>query len=809
MERLEELFAEAHNYKSIIEVGKLWTDPKFPHDNSVTKGLKGTFRWFRASQILNNKGKLYESFSGNDIEIGVLEDYYLLSSISALAEYPGRIERVFVQKEPNNAGCYLVSLYISGKLVEVAIDDFFPVNAENRLVFTGTKYNELWVMLIEKAWAKVNGRFETIQKGSSCEALAALTGAPVEYLNHKELTISDLWNKLKQFNMEKYVICCYSETKTKGILKGCIYTLIGVYEFPYKGKAAYLLQIRNPWGFSEWTGKWSDNDSNWTSDLRKELNHTSKDDGIFFMPYEDFFKIFTQTFIAKVHDDYSHSDLFIKQPKAIAGFQVSKDLKGFLSCHQITPRLGKVLLDGEYEISQLKLELYKVEEAGTKLFSSRYNNALGQANLDIDLEPGYYVLVGSMNSISKIPALIFTAYTNVYVDLIDMNINDLNEVSLDKLKSAVTYLALAYNPYSKYLKNPKGYEGAFRNCLNGHILRLSKTSFDEGGKYTCECCRIIKKAGEGRWQCKQCSYEICLTCRPTKHGRVVQVKKVNEVINSVKCLNDHEMNYNPLNEKTEIYLCSECGKAYFGEVGRWKCDDCNINLCGDCIPPPPTARSGKKRKEIDTCPKNHALEFLATETSTGLFDCYLCSKLGDTHNGRWACLTCSINICHICKPSSKARDGTISVKTRSLICDSGHILVFGNPPPALGCYLNCTKCEKPIQADNWRWTCRKCEFDVCIDCRPEQEGRKEVVCTNLHKLKYSVLTQGKSIYGRCDRCHNPFKFSNGRYCCLQCGYDCCNKCVSIFGTYKSVIGGSLTELFQDPSTDRNCGCNLI
>lgn len=808
MHKLEELFNEKPDFKAIEETGEPWTDPNFPHDDTVTKGLKGTFRWFRASQIFNNRQKLYESFSGNDIELGLLEDKYLLSSISALAEYPGRVQRVFRQEEVSEVGCYVVALYVCGKRVDVVVDDYFPVDAENRLVFTGSKYLELWVMLVEKAWAKVHGGFESVQRGSSYEALAALTGAPVECLSHREVSASEFWASLKLLDMEKYVVCCYSESRTKGIAKDCIYTLIGVFEFVLNGKDVKLVQIRNPWGFAEWTGKWSDNDSSWTGDLRKELNQVSREDGIFFMPYEDFFKVFAQTFVAKVHDDYSHSDLFVKEPKAVVGFQVGKEVKGFVSCHQVTPRLGNVLLGAEYVVGQLRLELYKVEEAGPKLFCSGYSNALGQANLGVDLEPGYYALEGSMNSISKIPVLIFSAYTSTHIDLIDLNTSNIHEATIDKLKLVVDNLKLVYNPFSKYTRRHKEYEGAFRNCLSGHKLRYSKAVSSEDGKYQCECCRIIKKAADGHWQCKQCNYGICLTCRPTKYGRVVQTK-ADTVINYVKCLNGHEMSFHPLQEKNGVYNCNTCGKAYFGVTGRWECDKCDINICRECIAPPPKWKAGESIPEFETCPTGHTLKFLMAETSSGMYDCYLCSKLGDTHNGRWTCLKCAVNVCHVCRPSSKARDGVVSVKTRSLVCDKGHVLVFGNPPPAFGCYLNCTKCEKPIQADNWRWTCRVCEFDVCLVCRPEPDGRRDVVCTRLHKLKYSVLPRNNADYGRCERCHKAFKFASGRHCCLQCGYNCCNGCVSIFGTYKSVMGGSLTELFQAPNSDRTCGCSVL
>jgi hypothetical protein len=57
----------------------------------------------------------------------------------------------------------------------------------------------------------------------------------------------------------------------------------------YRGKR--FLKIRNPWGKSEWTGRWSDGSKEWTKewlDALAPLDHTFGDDGVFIMEYEDF-----------------------------------------------------------------------------------------------------------------------------------------------------------------------------------------------------------------------------------------------------------------------------------------------------------------------------------------------------------------------------------------------------------------------------------------------------------------------------------------------------------------------------------------
>jgi len=51
-----------------------------------------------------------------------------------------------------------------------------------------------------------------------------------------------------------------------------------------------LIKLRNPWGQGEWNGRWADKDPQWTGELVLLTGKQDKDDGIFFMPFEEFTK---------------------------------------------------------------------------------------------------------------------------------------------------------------------------------------------------------------------------------------------------------------------------------------------------------------------------------------------------------------------------------------------------------------------------------------------------------------------------------------------------------------------------------------
>jgi hypothetical protein len=62
--------------------------------------------------------------------------------------------------------------------VDVTIDDLFPCSPLGDPLFAGSSRNELWVMLLEKAYAKLHGSYFALNEGTVDEVLSDLTGFP-------------------------------------------------------------------------------------------------------------------------------------------------------------------------------------------------------------------------------------------------------------------------------------------------------------------------------------------------------------------------------------------------------------------------------------------------------------------------------------------------------------------------------------------------------------------------------------------------------------------------------------------------------
>lgn len=151
----------------------------------------------------------YESIEPNDVvkssKFNILNDDYFLSALAILAQRPPLIERLFLTKEFNKEGVYRVRLCSGGFWRTVTIDDFFPCEPKGGPIFAGSSDNELWVMILEKAYAKLFGSYYLLNGGFVNEAMLDLTGCPTssyrlrdEYVQHF-VKSGQFWELLKYY----------------------------------------------------------------------------------------------------------------------------------------------------------------------------------------------------------------------------------------------------------------------------------------------------------------------------------------------------------------------------------------------------------------------------------------------------------------------------------------------------------------------------------------------------------------------------------------------------------------------------------
>lgn len=310
-----------------------YEDPEFSHKSKETIGFEINCEWKRPEEFMNGQPKLFhDGISVNDIVQGKLGDCYFLGSLAAIAERPCRIMSFFRNHIDNNKGAYCVTFFYNGVETDVIVDDFFPViwNQAGKVVpaFSSCVGPELWVLLLEKAYAKLHGSYAAIEGGNPGVALADLTGGPSYMYKVNEVPRERLWDILMVNDKHVNVMCCnVPETLTDvqkkvGLIPGHAYSLLDVRE--YKGNQ--LVHVRNPWGQIEWNGAWSDNDTaHWTADALSALKHSANDyDGTFWMPFADFCTYFESVVVNVVEDGWGVA--------TASKFTLSKKISHFEFC---------------------------------------------------------------------------------------------------------------------------------------------------------------------------------------------------------------------------------------------------------------------------------------------------------------------------------------------------------------------------------------------------------------------------------------------------------------------------------------------
>ena len=134
---------------------------------------------------------LFDKIEPDDISQGGLGVCYFLCSLSILAENGKYVMNCFNSDKINNFGVYSVNFYILGYKQEVIVDDLFPTH-KNRFTFSQPHGNEIWVIILEKAWCKLFKKYTIAEGGLPQVALEYLTGAPSYSYNSENN--QDMWN---------------------------------------------------------------------------------------------------------------------------------------------------------------------------------------------------------------------------------------------------------------------------------------------------------------------------------------------------------------------------------------------------------------------------------------------------------------------------------------------------------------------------------------------------------------------------------------------------------------------------------------
>lgn len=281
--------------------------------------------WLRPQDMYTKDGRSYcwtvfRDPKSTDIEQGALGNCWFLSALAVIAERPDLLEQIVLTKKYNPTGVYQIRLCVDGEWQVVVVDDFFPCRQRSRmLAFAVGRRNQLWVPLIEKAFAKITGSYAKLLAGRAVEGLAVLTGSPCSLIDIEDADTSEarniIWASLLSMREANFVMGCScgagkrhvddAAYKAKGLQPRHAYSLLDVAEYG----GFRLVRLRNPWGTFVWNGDWSDRWAGWTSHSRSILLPNGPEAGAFWMPFDQFLHHFDSVEVAKVRSGSGWKEL--------------------------------------------------------------------------------------------------------------------------------------------------------------------------------------------------------------------------------------------------------------------------------------------------------------------------------------------------------------------------------------------------------------------------------------------------------------------------------------------------------------------
>uniref|UniRef100_A0A8C7R959 Calpain 12 n=1 Tax=Oncorhynchus mykiss TaxID=8022 RepID=A0A8C7R959_ONCMY len=306
-----------------VKSGSLFSDPTFTPDQSsigmpTDPDPKKEIKWLRPKEIRANAVFVEDTTCTTDICQGQLGDCWLLAALSCLTMH----SNLFVKVVPPNqsltesyAGIFHFMFWQYGEWVEVVVDDRLPVR-EGRLLFSySCTRNEYWSALVEKAYAKLIGSYGSLKGGNISEAMEDFTGGIAYSLPVSSRTPRVMWKALSAALSRGSLLSCFIQASNyreigtvtaEGLVKGHAYAITDTDTVKKPDGEALLLRLRNPWGFVEYSGPWSDKSKDWDdvdAAEKKRIELKKSEDGEFWMNVEDFNRLFDTVELCSVNPE--------------------------------------------------------------------------------------------------------------------------------------------------------------------------------------------------------------------------------------------------------------------------------------------------------------------------------------------------------------------------------------------------------------------------------------------------------------------------------------------------------------------------
>ncbi|KAJ5899543.1 hypothetical protein N7495_004287 [Penicillium taxi] len=382
----------------------------------------------RVTEIFENPQFFVNGPTASDVRQGYDGDCWLMAALGTMGNKEELIEKICVARD-EVIGIYGFVFHRDGEWQQCIVDDKLYLRAadydesmderdiwdginridseeEYRRAFqTGSRAlyfaqcvdpNEIWLPLLEKAFAKAHGDYSAIE----------------EILSSNILDKDRFWTEeLMQVN-KQFLFGCGTgmfsnwldpeykglpRARNDGLSENHSYSIMEAREI----KGHRLLRLRNPWGKKEWHGAWGDGTEQWTAEWIELLGHKFGNDGFFWISYKDLLKKYQHFDRTRLFGD----EWTVTQQWTTLNVPWSADYHSTKFIMNVTQSGPTVIvlsqldtryfrgLTGEYSF-MLKFRVQKDGEEDYMVRSQRSHFMHRSINAEIDLDPGrYHVLM--------------------------------------------------------------------------------------------------------------------------------------------------------------------------------------------------------------------------------------------------------------------------------------------------------------------------------------------------------------------------------------------------------------------------------
>ncbi|KAI8792125.1 calpain-12, partial [Biomphalaria glabrata] len=282
---------------------------------NLPSGVKyQNMKWKRPKEFRTDPVLTLNGTSRAGVGQGSVGNCWFMSVLANIADNKEFMKQIlpetayFIEDPHKYDGIFHARFFSFGQWRDVYVDDILPISEQGTLVgaMSKTNENEMWVPLVEKAFAKLHGSYEAICSGLCKDAYLQLTSGIGETMEHQKMTNKDFdafYARIKNALLFNHQVTASTPDKN-GEIKGLIgmhaYSVVSVHEI----NDEKLVQVRNPWGHIDWTGAWSEGSTEWKSIPSNTKNLPDKNNGEFFVCLPDYMKYFSDTTFCSLTPDF-------------------------------------------------------------------------------------------------------------------------------------------------------------------------------------------------------------------------------------------------------------------------------------------------------------------------------------------------------------------------------------------------------------------------------------------------------------------------------------------------------------------------